>query len=242
MSRPQCSGNPFSGKQQSITDDTVLSVKVAIAGAHGSIARLLGALLTERGDSSLGIIRNPNQANDLKTIGVEPVLVDLEQTTVAELADAISGCDALVFAAGAGPGSGIPRKETVDHEAADKCTQAAEQAGVPRLIQISSIGAGNPPEDDSVFSHYLRAKAAAEETLRKSNVSWVILRPGHLTDEPATGLINLTQQVPGESVPRADVAAVIAGLLDRPSIKQCTLELVSGSVARDERLDELADS
>ena len=215
-------------------------MKVAIAGAHGQIALLLGAILSQRGDATVGMIRNAAQVNDLEAIGVTPLVLDLEQTNSADVATAISGCDALVFAAGAGPGSGLERKDTVDHQAADKCTVAAQQAGVRRLIQISSMGAGDPPEDDSVFSHYLRAKAAAEETLRESQLDWIILRPGHLTDEPPRGAINLAAHVPGGQIPRTDVAAVVAGLLVRPGISQRTLELVSGDIELNQRLNDLA--
>ncbi|HUH08414.1 MAG TPA: NAD(P)H-binding protein, partial [Egibacteraceae bacterium] len=125
---------------------------VVIAGAHGKVARHLSRLVTTRGDRVRGIIRDASQAGDVRGDGATPVLLDLEAATVEQLAAAIDGADAVVFAAGAGPGSGAARKETVDYGAASKLIAAAQSAGVRRYVMVSSIGAGHPPEGDDVFS------------------------------------------------------------------------------------------
>ena len=108
---------------------------------------------------------------------------------------------------------------------------AAERAGVRRFVQVSSMGAGTPPQPGSeeVWAAYITAKTAAEDDLRARDLDWTILRPGGLTDAPATGRIQLAPPpVPRGTVPRADVAAVIAALLDDPGTRHQTLELVSG--------------
>jgi uncharacterized protein YbjT (DUF2867 family) len=136
-----------------------------------------------------------------------------------------------VFAAGAGPGSGAPRKDTVDRAASVLMADAAERAGVRRFVQISSMGAGAPPRSGSgeVWAAYIAAKTAAEADLRARDLDWTILRPGSLTDAPATGRVQLAAPpVPAGAVPRADVAAVIAALLDEPDTRHQTLELVGG--------------
>jgi len=203
-------------------------MKVVVAGGHGKIARILLRLLARRGDDGVGIIRNPDQAADLTAVGATPVVLDLEHTRLDDLADSLAGADAVVFAAGAGPGSGVQRKYTVDQSAAELCAAAAESAGVLRFLQVSAMGTDHPPRGDDVFSHYLRAKSAAEEDLRNSGLDYVILRPGRLTDDPGTGRVALARHVEPGSVTRADVAAVVLGLLDRPTLSRRTLELVGG--------------
>ncbi len=135
---------------------------VAIAGAHGKVARRLVRRLAARGDRVRGLVRNPEHADDLRADGAEPVLCDLEQADVARVADAIAGADAVVFAAGAGPGSGAQRKFTMDRDGAIKLLEAARGAQVDRYVMVSAVGAESPPEGDDVFSLYLRAKAQAD--------------------------------------------------------------------------------
>lgn len=204
---------------------------VAIAGGHGQIAMLLSDQLTDRGDRVRGIIRDPDQAGDLADIGVEPVVLDLEETTSDELARAIDEADAVVFAAGAGPGSGAPRKETVDYGAAAKLVEAARKAGIERYVMVSSMGAADPPsedEADDVFSVYLRAKARADQALMDSGLDWTIVRPGGLTDEPGTGAVTLGVDVERGSIPREDVATVLRHCLtDRGTVGHA-FEVVSG--------------
>jgi uncharacterized protein YbjT (DUF2867 family) len=202
---------------------------VVIAGGHGKIALRLERMLVARGDRVVGIVRNPEHVADLKAVGADAVVVDLEKATVEDVAAVLDGADAGVFAAGAGPGSGAARKETVDLGAAVLFAQAAEVAGVRRHIQISSIGLDRveDPGMDEVFRAYLRAKDAAERDLRARDLEWTILRPGRLTDGPGTGRVNLAESVPRGAVSREDVAAVVVRLLDDPGTARQTLELVS---------------
>ncbi|MGZ4547304.1 MAG: SDR family oxidoreductase [Blastococcus sp.] len=210
-------------------------MRVVIAGAHGQIARRLGRLLTGRGDSVVGIIRNPAHESDLVGDGVDPAVLDLESASVDDVAAVVSGADAVVFAAGAGPGSGIPRKDSVDRGAAVLLADAAERAGVSTYLLISSMGVdsvadGATPEGvDEVFVAYLRAKLAAEQNLlARPDLAVTVLRPGTLTDEAGTGLVTLDRHVERGSVPRDDVAAVLVALLDAPRAGTVA-ELVSGT-------------
>ncbi|KWT61351.1 NAD-dependent dehydratase [Streptomyces albus subsp. albus] len=206
-------------------------MRIVIAGGHGQIALRLERLLHARGDEVAGIIRRPEQAGDLLSAGAEPVVCDLETATVADVARHLDGADAAVFAAGAGPGSGIDRKETVDRAAATLFADAAEAAGVRRFLVVSSMGADKePPEGtDPVFAAYLRAKGAADADVRaRSGLDWTILRPGRLTDEPGTGLVRLAESTGRSEIPRDDVAVVLAALLDEPGTIGRTLELIGG--------------
>jgi len=215
-------------------------MRIVLAGAHGQIARRLGRLLSARGDSVVGIIRNPAHESDVVGDGIDPAVLDLETAHVADVAAVAAGADAVVFAAGAGPGSGTARKDTVDRGAAVLLADAAERAGVRRYLLVSSMGVdsvadGATPEGvDDVFLAYLRAKLAAEQDLMaRSGLATTVLRPGGLTDEPGTGRVTLDRHVPRGSVPRDDVAAVLVGLLDAGSEGQ-VLELVAGDVPVDQ--------
>jgi uncharacterized protein YbjT (DUF2867 family) len=203
-------------------------MRVVIAGGHGQIALLLSRLLVERGDVPVGIVRNPAHVDDLKAIGADAVVLDLERASADEATEVLRDADAVVFAAGAGPGSGAARKETVDHAAAVLMARAAESAGVRRFVQISAMGLdrADDPGMDPVFGAYLKAKDAAERDLRARGLDWTILRPGRLTDDPSTGRVNVAESVPRGAVTRADVAAVTLSTLDDQSTVRKTLEIV----------------
>lgn len=203
-------------------------MRIIIAGGHGKIALRLAERL---GSGAVGLVRNPAHVADVEATGAEAVLCDLERATADEVTEILRGGDAVIFAAGAGPGSGAARKDTVDRAASVLMADAAERAGARRFIQISSMGAGRPPApgSDAVWAAYIEAKTAAEDDLRaRDGLAWTILRPGRLTDEPGTGLVRLAPEVPPGSVPRDDVAAVVLALLDNPGTAHRTLELVSG--------------
>jgi len=210
---------------------------VAIAGGHGKIALQLTRRLSARGETVVGLIRKPEHADDIRAAGGQPVLCDLETASVPEIARAIARASAVVFAAGAGPGSSAQRKLTVDRDGAIKLLQAAVAAGVPRYEMISSVGAENPPDDDDVFSVYLRAKAEADAALQASDREWTIVRPGRLTDEPGTGRVRVDLEPLRGDVPRADVAAVLDDLLERADAARRVLYLNAGETDLTQALD-----
>jgi uncharacterized protein YbjT (DUF2867 family) len=201
---------------------------VAIAGGHGQIGRRLARLLAARGDRVRGLIRNPDHSDDVRSDGAEPVVCDLESASVDEVASAVSGADAVVFAAGAGPGSGAERKLTMDRDGAVKLIEAAQSAGVPRYVIVSSVGAERPPDDDNVFSVYLRAKAEADQALMESDRDWTVVRPGMLTDDPGTRRVRVQEEPIRAEVPRDDVAAVLAAVVDESRAVGRVLYVVGG--------------
>jgi uncharacterized protein YbjT (DUF2867 family) len=207
-------------------------MRVVIAGGHGQIGLRLERILTARGDVVAGLVRNPDHIADVEATGSYAFLCDLETASVDEVAGHLSEveADAVVFAAGAGPGSGVARKDTVDRGAAVLLTDAAEKAKVRRYLMVSAIRADEapPPRSDPAFGAYLRAKSAADADLRARDLEWTILRPGGLTNEPGTGLVRLGSSVGYGDVPRDDVAEVLVALLDEPRTARQTLELVAG--------------
>ncbi|MEU5674226.1 NAD(P)H-binding protein [Micromonospora sp. NPDC047753] len=205
-------------------------MRVVIAGGHGRIALLLQRHLVERGDTAVGLIRNPEQTATLRAAGATPVVCDLEHTPPEQVVEHLHGADAVVFAAGAGPGSGAARKDTVDRAAAALLADAATHAGVHRYLLVSSMGVDTPPAPgtDDVWAAYLRAKRAAEDDLRRRDLAWTVLRPGRLTDDPPTGRVTLTPHAGSGAISRTDVAHVLAALLNEPGTTGATLELVDG--------------
>lgn len=207
-------------------------MRVVIAGGHGKIALILEQLLSQRGDTAVGLIRNPDHAADLEAAGAEPVVVDLESATAADIAAHVQGADAVVFAAGAGPGSGAARKQTVDCDAAILLADAAEAAGVRRYVMVSAIGADvEAPDDigDPVFVAYLRAKGHADDVIRaRDALDATVVRPGHLTNDEGTGRVELSDQTGRGDIPREDVARVLLAVLDTPETAGRTFELIGG--------------
>jgi nucleoside-diphosphate-sugar epimerase len=217
---------------------------VAIAGGHGKIAMLLGRVLAERGDVGRGLIRNPAQEDDLRAAGIEPVLCDLESGD--DVAAAVRGADAVVFAAGAGPGSGAGRKNSMDLGGAVKLIEAAKAEGISRYLMVSAMGAAElsgadasgaaesagdedaEPSAEQVFAVYMRAKAAADDALRASGLDYTVVRPGGLTDDPGTGLVTIAERLDRGQVPRADVAAVLLACLDTPGTIGRSFDLLAG--------------
>ncbi|GAA5152258.1 NAD(P)H-binding protein [Pseudonocardia eucalypti] len=204
-------------------------MRVVIAGGHGQIALRLERLLAARGDRVVGLVRNPDHVDDVRATGAEAEVVDLEVVTAAQLAERLYEADAVVFAAGAGPGSGAARKDTVDRAAAVLLADAAVAAEVPRYLLVSSIGVDDDPLPGrgEVFAAYLRAKKAAEEEVATRPLELTVVRPGSLTDDPGTGSVRLAPPPLGRGdVTRDDVAEVLAELLARPGPATAGLVLV----------------
>jgi uncharacterized protein YbjT (DUF2867 family) len=207
---------------------------VAIAGGHGQIALRLTRLLHESGHQVSSLIRNPDHADDVRDAGGDPVVCDLEEADDALVANAVRGADAVVFAAGAGPGSGPQRKGTMDLGGAVKLMSAAKAAGISRYVMVSSINAdANHPGDDA-FSVYLRAKGQADDELAASGLDYTIVRPGPLTNDAGTGRVAL--DAGRGDVTRDDVAAVLAAVLDEPATIGRTFDLSGGDTPIDQAL------
>jgi nucleoside-diphosphate-sugar epimerase len=186
-------------------------MNVVIVGGHGKIGLRLVKLLADRGDSPRGIIRKTEQAHDLEEIGAEPIVLDIEN--VDDIDDALAGSDAVVFAAGAGPGSGPARKRTVDYGGAVKLADACRSQEIRRYVMVSSIGSNRPETWSDEMRPYQEAKSEADKYVVESSLDYTIIRPGGLTDEPGTGNVQIAERVEYGTVTRDDVAAVIAECL-----------------------------
>lgn len=206
--------------------------RVAIVGAHGQVARHLIEELRRRGHEVVGLVRNPAYRAELEELGAEVRLLDIEQSDADAFAAAFEGCEAVVFAAGGGPDGNKERKRTVDLEGSLKSIEGARKAGIDRFVQVSAISVDDPLPADTgeVWRAYVEAKRDADIALRESGLDWTIIRPGRLTDDPPTGRVSLGEDVARADVTRADVAAVLATVLDTPSTVGKQWNLVNGDV------------
>lgn len=214
-------------------------MRVAIAGGHGKIAIALTRLLAQRGDEVRSLIRKPEHSDDVREVGAEPAICDLEAANEEEVAEAVGSVDAVVFAAGAGPGSGPERKWTMDHGGAVKLIAAAKANGIERYVMISSMGADPKTPGDDTFAVYLRAKGKADAELAESGLGHTIVRPTRLTDDPGTGRVEIGTGVGRGEIPREDVATVLAATLAAPQTIGKTFEARSGETPIDEAIAAL---
>jgi uncharacterized protein YbjT (DUF2867 family) len=210
---------------------------VVIAGGHGQIALRLARLLSTRGERVRSLIRNPDHVADVEAAGAEAVVFDLEVDD--DLGSVVRGADAVVFAAGAGPGSGPERKRTVDLGGAVKLIDAALSSGVRRYVMVSSIGADDPSGGSPQMRPYLEAKAEADAALVSSGLDSTIVRPGRLTDDPGTSKVTAGESVPRADIPRDDVAAELVGVLDEPRTIGKAFVVVSGDTPIPDALAQL---
>jgi nucleoside-diphosphate-sugar epimerase len=216
-------------------------MKVLVAGAHGKTARRLVRMLAEDGHEVRGLVRKEEQMPDVEADGAQALLVDLESEEVdGAVGRAVEGCDAVIFAAGAGPGSGAARKETMDYGGAVKLIEAAERQGVGRYLMLSSMGAGDPEGGSEAMQPYLFAKARADERLQGSDLAYTIVRPGGLTEEEGTGRIDAAETLGrrGE-IGRADVARTFALALEADNTYRKTFEILAGDTPIREALQRI---
>jgi uncharacterized protein YbjT (DUF2867 family) len=210
---------------------------VVVAGGHGKVGLRLLRLLADRGHRARGLIRNPDHAKDLEEVGAEAVLCDME--ALDDISDCCEGADAVVFAAGAGPGSGAERKRTVDYGGAVKLIEAAKSNGSARYVMVSAISVDRPEEWSEQMRPYYEAKRDADLALLDSGLDHTIVRPGGLTDDPGTGLVTVGTNLERGEVPREDVAATVLVVLETPSAIGKIFELVSGDTPVEEAVRAL---
>jgi uncharacterized protein YbjT (DUF2867 family) len=199
---------------------------VVVAGGHGKIGLRLLRLLADRGHRTRGLIRNPDHAIELDKIGAESVLCDIEERD--DISDCVQGADAVVFAAGAGPGSGPERKRTVDYGGAVKLIDAAKENGIDRYLMVSAIKVDRPQEWPEPMVPYYEAKRDADEALVRSGLTYTIVRPGSLTDDAGTGLVEIGSGLESGEIPRDDVAATLLFTLDAVNTYGQAFDIVSG--------------
>jgi uncharacterized protein YbjT (DUF2867 family) len=218
-------------------------MRIAIVGGHGQVARHLHPLLVRAGHSPVALVRSEAYRAELEKLGAEVRLLDIERAGVDAFAGAFEGCDAVVFSAGGGPDGNVERKRTVDLEGSLKSIEGAREAGIRRFVQVSAINVDDPLPADTgeVWRAYVEAKRDADAALRDSGLDWTIIRPGRLTDGPGTGAVALGPDIPRGDVPRADVAAVLAAVLEDADASGHQWNLVTGDTPIDRAVQVAAN-
>jgi uncharacterized protein YbjT (DUF2867 family) len=219
-------------------------MRIAIVGGHGQVARHLHPILADAGHQPVALVRQESYRAELEGLGAEVRLLDIEREDVSAFTAAFDGCDAVVFSAGGGPDGNVERKRTVDLEGSLKSIEAARSAGIRRFVQVSAINVDDqlPADTNEVWRAYVEAKRDADAALRDSGLDWTIIRPGRLTDDPATGAVSLGPDVARGEVPRADVAAVLAGVLDADGTIGHQWNVVGGDAPIAEAVQRAASS
>ena len=203
-------------------------MNVFVVGGHGKVALRLLPLLADHGHVARAAIRNPAHADEIEQGGGRPVIYDLETDT--DLARHLDGADAVVFAAGAGPGSGPERKRTVDLNGALDLIRACREAGVSRYVMVSAMGVDRSEYPPSMEAYY-EAKLEADEALADSGLDSTIVRPGRLTDEPGTGKVAVGAPLEaGGEISRDDVAATLLAVLETPATRELVFDVIGGEV------------
>jgi uncharacterized protein YbjT (DUF2867 family) len=214
-----------------------VSMDVVVAGGHGKIGLRLLRLLAESGHAARGLIRNPAHARELERAGATPIECDLEaEQSVTEF---VRGADAIVFAAGAGPGSGPERKRTMDLGGALKLIEAARDNDIARYVIVSAMGAAHPERSSEQMRPYIEAKAEADRRMEASGLDYTIVRPGGLTDDPGSGRVSVAEELLGGSIPRDDVAAVLLAVLGADNTIGKAFDLVEGETPVDDAVRSL---
>jgi uncharacterized protein YbjT (DUF2867 family) len=216
-----------------------MAMEVAVVGGHGKTALRLLRLLSERGDRARGLIRNPDHAADVEAAGATAVGADVENLDADAVARSIAGVDAVVFAAGAGAGSGAARKRTVDYAGAVKLIEAARMNDISRYLIVSAMGVNHPENWSDAMRPYYEAKLDADREVSDSGLDYTIVRPGGLTDDAGTGSVAVAEELPLERygmIPRDDVAATLLACLDEPLTIRKAFDEVSGDTPISEAL------
>ncbi|WP_371583911.1 NAD(P)-binding oxidoreductase [Streptomyces sp. NBC_01314] len=215
-------------------------MKVFQLGAAGGVGRRLTQLLTSRGDAATGMHRGPGQGETVREAGGTPVIGDLITDSVDDLVQKMQGHDAVVFSAGA-HGTGMDKTTLIDGKGLEKAANAAALAGVSRFVLVSVFpDALRGGEGGEGFEHYAKVKKTADVYLTRTNLDWLIVRPGTLLDTPGTGRVTAGPAIEYGDVHRDDVAAFIDATLHEPALNRVIVELTSGDTPVAEAVAQLA--
>ncbi|WP_411842894.1 SDR family oxidoreductase [Salinicoccus sp. HZC-1] len=207
-------------------------MRVLVVGANGQIGHQAVEKLKEKGHDPVAMVRKEEQVAQFKDKGIETVLGDLEK----DFSHAFENVDAVVFAAGSGGSTGADKTIIIDQEGAIETVENAKEADVKHFVIVSSLGADAPKKAEQA-KHYMYAKHRADQHLQASGLNYTIVRPGMLQNEAGTGKVKLFEGDPEvANVPREDVAAVLAHIVDKNQPANKIYNLIEGDTPIEETI------
>lgn len=206
---------------------------ILIIGGHGQVALLATPKLIDAGFTVTSLIRNPEQAAELESLGAKAVVRDLTKLSVQEWADLFGMFDQVLWTAGNGGKDGAEATTQIDRDGALATIDGLElldSSARPRYLMISYLGSLDieVEEDGSSWAAYADAKKTVDERLLATDLETLILAPAVLTLEPSQGIKVVANRsgVEGETS-RELVADVAVEMLGRDSWPE-TLAFVDG--------------
>ncbi|MBD8007118.1 SDR family oxidoreductase [Bacillus norwichensis] len=214
-------------------------MKVLVVGANGQIGRHIMSLLKENKDYiGVAMVRGEEQAEAFREKGMEALVADLENS-VQDLTEVMKGYDAVIFTAGSGGQTGADKTLLIDLDGAVKTVEAAEKAKVNRFLMVSAFQANNRENWNSKIKHYYVAKHYADKALMQSELTYTIVRPGGLVNEPGTGEVSVGEMTERAIISREDVAKTVVECLQEKHTYNKSFDLVSGETPIEEALKRI---
>ncbi|MED3878052.1 SDR family oxidoreductase [Priestia megaterium] len=203
-------------------------MKVLVIGANGQVGRHIVNILNESDVHTVrAMVRKEEQATELEARGIETAFASLEGT-VHEIKEGMKGCDAVIFSAGSGGNTGHDKTLLIDLDGAVKAMEAAEDLGIKRFVMVSALQAHHRENWNTSLIPYYVAKHYADKILEASGLTYTIVRPGGLLNEPGTGRVDAGENKERGSIPREDVARVVVETLSEDHTFGRSFDLVSG--------------
>lgn len=197
-----------------------------VIGANGQIGHQFCALAQAAGVPIKAMIRSDDQRPWFTERGISTVIADLE----GDFRHAFDGCHQVLFTAGSGPHTGPDKTLLIDLYAATRAIDLASERRLSRFVMVSALRAENPQDAPEKLRPYMAAKFAADAYLRASDVPHLILKPGRLTDDPATRKVATSlKETGGENrVSRANVAHALVHLVQAEALVDREFLLLDG--------------
>lgn len=216
--------------------------KSLIIGANGGVGKHLVRKLNERNIDFTAGVRKEAQLEALKSEGIDAIYIDVEKQSIEELATLFKPYDQIIFSVGSGGNTGADMTIIVDLDGAVKAIKASEIAGDKHFIMVSTYDSRREAFDASGdLKPYTIAKHYADEYLRSTQLKHTIVHPGALTDDPATGLFDISSQftdVKHPSITREDVAEVLVSVLTDTKLKGREFQMINGELDLSEAIDK----
>ncbi len=209
---------------------------VLVVGAHGQTGRQVVAQLKENADfTPIAGVRSEAQVSEFNRDGITARVVDVHQS-VTEIKKSLDNIDAIVISIGGG--------WMVDLDGKVKVYQAAEQAGIKRVVLVSA-GAIQHFHDEKKLAwmdeweEYSAAMYYADILLQQSSLDYTIVRPENLTNEPGTGKVTVGDYLPHNYTSRANVAAVIVASLENDNTIRKAFDVENGATPVSQAIEKI---